>query len=98
MQWYGKTGLASCAVAWKRVRDLGFSLGEVHDLLALAASAPDRRCGEVDALAGAQLLQVEEKIAQLGALRDELRQVIAGCQGGLGIGECRIFEALGRAR
>ncbi len=80
----------------KRARDLGFSLDEVRDLMGLAASDPGRPCGEVDALARAHLAQVEEKIAQLGALRDELRQVIDGCGGGIGIGECQILGALSR--
>jgi DNA-binding transcriptional MerR regulator len=78
----------------KRARDLGFSLAEVRELMALAASDPQRPCAEVDALARAHLARVEEKIAQLTSLRDELRQVIQGCRGGLGIGDCRILSAL----
>lgn len=78
----------------RRARDLGFSLDEVRDLLALAASDPSRPCGEVDALARTHLAQVEEKIAQLSALRDELRRVISACRGGVGIGDCRILGAL----
>ena len=78
----------------RRARDLGFSLDEVRELMALAASDKGRPCGEVDAIARAHLAQVEEKIARLAALRDELRQVIADCRGGRGIGECRILGAL----
>jgi DNA-binding transcriptional MerR regulator len=78
----------------KRARDLGFSLAEVRELMTLAASDPQRPCTEVDALARAHLTQVEAKIAQLTSLRNELRQVIEGCRGGLGIGGCRILGAL----
>lgn len=81
----------------RRARDLGFSLDEIRDLMALAASEPSRPCGEVDALARAHLVQVEAKIAQLAALRDELRQAIEACEGGLGISDCRILGALSKA-
>lgn len=78
----------------KRARDLGFSLDEVRDLMALAASDPSRPCGEVDALARAHLAQVEAKLAQLMSLRNELRQVIDACRGGVRIADCRILGAL----
>ncbi|HYD52834.1 MAG TPA: helix-turn-helix domain-containing protein [Gemmatimonadaceae bacterium] len=78
----------------RRARDLGFSLDEVRELLALAAGEPERSCDEVDAIARAHLAQVESKLAQLTALRDELSGVIADCRGGVGIGDCRIIGAL----
>lgn len=78
----------------RRARDLGFSLDEVRDLLALAGSDPSRPCGEVDALARAHLAQVEAKLAQLTSLRNQLRQVINACRGGVGIRDCRILSAL----
>lgn len=81
----------------RRARDLGFSLDEVRELMTLAASDPARSCGDVDAVARAHLAQVEAKLTQLMALRDELRQVIDACEGGLGIAECRILGALSSA-
>lgn len=78
----------------RRARELGFSLDEIRDLLALAGSDPSRPCGDVDALARAHLEQVEARLARLTSLRDELRQVIAACRGGAGIGDCRILGAL----
>jgi DNA-binding transcriptional MerR regulator len=78
----------------KRARDLGFSLDEVRELMALAASDPVRPCAEVDALARDHLEQVEAKIQQLIGLREELRQVISACAGGTGIRDCRILGAL----
>ena len=78
----------------RRARELGFSLDEVRDLLGLA-DQPQRSCGEVDALARAHLAAVDEKLAQLTALRGELERVIGNCQGGLAIADCRILAALG---
>lgn len=78
----------------RRVRELGFSLGEVRELLELA-DHPDRPCAEVDAMARAHLTSVEEKIAQLKSLRAELARMIGACRGGLAIADCRILAALG---
>ena len=81
----------------RRARELGFSLADVRDLLALAEGNPSRRCVDVDRLATAHLGQVEAKIAQLSALRDRLADVIGQCQGGFAVSDCRILGALGDA-
>jgi DNA-binding transcriptional MerR regulator len=78
----------------RRARDLGFTLNEVRDLLALAAGDPLRPCTDVDQLARTNLAHVEAKLAQLSALRDELSRVIASCRGGLVVSDCRILGAL----
>ena len=80
----------------RRARELGFSLDEVRELLGLA-DQPDRSCTEVDRLARAHLGAVNEKLAQLAALRDELERVIGACRGGVPIAECRILGALSGA-
>lgn len=80
----------------RRARELGFTLGEVRELLGLAEQ-PERSCAEVDQLARAHLVAVKEKLAQLAALRDELERVIGACRGGLPIAECRILGALSGA-
>lgn len=81
----------------RRARELSFSLDEVRGLLGFA-DQPDRPCAEVDELARAHLLAVNEKIAQLVGLRSELERVIGACQGGLAIADCRILAALGAQR
>jgi hypothetical protein len=40
------------------------------------------------------LAQVNEKLARLTALRDELERVIGACRGGLAVADCRILGAL----
>jgi DNA-binding transcriptional MerR regulator len=89
---YGEADVERLAFV-RRARALGFSIEAVRDLLGLADD-PKRPCGEVDRLARAHLTAVEDKIAQLTALRDELRRVIGACAGEHPMAECRILGAL----
>ena len=81
----------------RRCRDLGFSLQQVTDLVALASDS-ERPCGEVDALTRTHLAEEEAKIEDLTALAAELRRIGARCQGGTTISNCRIIEALEKPR
>ena len=74
-------------------RDLGFTIEEIRSLLDLS-DHPERDCGEADRIATGHLEQVEAKIAQLEALRNELARIVGRCRGGLA-GDCRVIEALG---
>lgn len=76
----------------RRCRNLGFTLGQVRELLGLAAHE-DWDCAQVDRIALDHLAVVEAKIADLQRLADELRRLSSQCQGGT-IAECRIIEAL----
>ena len=62
---------------------------------ALLRLAVDRTqpCAEVDRIARLHLTEVERKLADLAALRAELKQLIEQCGQGT-IAECRILEAL----
>lgn len=77
----------------RRSRDLGFSLDQIRALLALAGDH-SCDCADIDAIAGEHLRAVERKIADLSAMRRELKAVIASCSGGV-VADCRIIEALG---
>jgi Cu(I)-responsive transcriptional regulator len=79
----------------RRARDLGFSLDQVRELLALADQR-QRSCEAVDAIAREHLAEVERKIADLAALRRELSDIIGRCRQGT-VAECRIIEALAPA-
>lgn len=59
----------------RRARDLGFSLDVVCDLLTLADDR-DKPCQAVDTIASGHQAEVERKIADLIAMRDELQRVI----------------------
>ncbi len=78
----------------RRARELGFSMAQVRELLALS-DHDEKPCQDVDQLAQQQLAEVERKIADLSALRDELGQMLRSCQADK-IGECQIIGSLGR--
>jgi len=78
----------------RRARELGFSMAQVRELLALS-DRNDKPCQDVDQLVQRQLMEVERKIADLAALRDELGQMLRSCEADK-IGECRIVEILAR--
>ena len=76
----------------KHARQLGFPIEGVRTLLELA-DHPERDCEDANLLAQEQLRAVDTKIAQLTALRSELRRMVdAGCRGAAG--DCRVSEAL----
>ncbi len=78
----------------RRARELGFSMAQVRELLALS-DHDDKPCQDVDQLVKRQLGEVERKIADLSALRDELGQMLRSCRANK-IGDCRIVESLAR--
>jgi DNA-binding transcriptional MerR regulator len=77
----------------RRLRDLGFTLDEVRDLLRLS-SEKNRPCDEVDRITHEHLATVEKKLQDLEKLAAELRRLSRCCRGGGRIAECRIIEAL----
>jgi Cu(I)-responsive transcriptional regulator len=89
---YGKEHLQRLSFI-RRARDLGFSLDDVRELLALADER-DQPCGAVDRIASGHLAEVERKIADLELMRDELDRVIGSCRKGT-VGDCQIIETLG---
>lgn len=76
----------------RHARDLGFSVEAVRSLLDLA-DHPDQSCADADRLAAEHLEEIERKIAQLQALRDELARVTAECARGR-VADCRVIEVL----
>lgn len=75
----------------RRGRDLGFSIGSIRTLLALAAR-PDLPCADADQMVARQLGEVERKIADLILLREELRKMTNCC--GEVVAECQIIGSL----
>lgn len=89
---YGPAHLARLSFV-RRARDLGFTIDQVRELLALSDDR-NRSCGAVDSVARAHLAHIDHKIADLRALRRELDELISQCSQGA-ISDCRIIEALG---
>jgi len=76
----------------RRCRDLGFSVAQVRELLAMTENGK-LDCYAIDRIALAHLATVEQKIADLIRLAKELRRISSQCQGGT-VADCRIIEAL----
>ena len=77
-----------------RARDLGFSIGRIRDLLALWGDRA-RTSAEVKAIALEQALALDESAAALGAMRDALLHLAAGCHGD-DRPDCPIIDDLAR--
>ncbi|SFR97234.1 MerR family transcriptional regulator [Sphingomonas jatrophae] len=88
---YGEPELARLSFI-RRARDLGFSLDQVRALLSLSDDR-GQDCAAIDQIAGEHLRAVDQKLADLVALRRELKAVIDSCDGGT-VAECRMIEAL----
>lgn len=78
----------------RRARELGFSLDEVRELLALASGQQDRACGDVNRIARMHLAQVNAKLQQLTALRAELDRLLEACDRDAPVAHCTLLGAL----
>lgn len=76
----------------RHARELGFELEAIRTLLHLQDN-PDRSCETADAIARTRLVEVEQRIASLSALKAELEVMISGCSHGK-LAECRVIEVL----
>jgi DNA-binding transcriptional MerR regulator len=76
----------------RHARTLGFPLEAIRELLDLAAH-PALPCAGADALARAQLRDVDDRIDRLQGLRRELKRMIDECEGKR-VERCRIIEVL----
>ncbi len=79
----------------KRAQELGFSLDEIGELLALRVSSKSTQ-GEVRKLAEAKIADIEEKIKSLRSMKNALERLTAACGGGgRAVSDCPILESLG---
>lgn len=77
----------------RQAQELGFSLRETSELLALKATASGD-CAEVRARARAKLDEVHRKIEQLGRIKGALGRLIEACPGEGALRGCSIIEFL----
>ncbi len=75
----------------KRAQQLGFTLAEVKNLLALEDG---RNCSQARGLATMKLASVENRIADLNRMRRTLKNLIAQCGVSGGRVRCPIIETL----
>jgi len=76
----------------KHAQVLGFSLAEIKELLALRLDSR-RACGDVKRRAEAKLVDIEQKIKGLRAMKRTLTRFIAACSGRGPTSECPILDA-----
>jgi MerR family mercuric resistance operon transcriptional regulator len=77
----------------KRAKELGFSLKEIRELLALRVD-PATTCAEVKQQAEAKIADIEGRIASLTRMKKALVKLAAVCRGQGPTSECPILDAL----
>ena len=76
----------------KRAQELGFSLGEIGDLLSLR-TVPSS-CRDVKRRAEAKLADIERKLQDLQRMKNTLLQLVEGCRGAGPLAHCPLLDAL----
>ncbi len=77
----------------KRAQEIGFSLREVRELLALRVES-GATCADVRRKANEKVLEVRQKIADLQAIERALKTLTDSCSGDGPLAECPILESL----
>lgn len=77
----------------RRAKDLGFTLSEITELLALTSRA-ERDMAGMKVAAQAKLGVVEDKIRELQRIRKGLKRLVAACPGHGALATCPIVNAL----
>jgi DNA-binding transcriptional MerR regulator len=76
----------------RHARELGFSLPDIRELLALSDQA-NSACGQADRIARRQLEAVKRRIMMLGSLRAELERMLTHRHGDR-VRDCRVIATL----
>lgn len=79
----------------KRAQELGFSLSEIRDLLALRMS-PRTTSTEIRRHTETKIADIERKIKSLDSMRKTLVKLARSCGGCAPVSECPILESLDR--
>lgn len=77
----------------RQAKDLGFSLSEIKELLALRVT-PGKSCADVRAHAAHKIADVDRRIASLRRVRGALAKLASTCSGKGPVSQCPILEAL----
>ncbi|MCH7564567.1 MAG: MerR family transcriptional regulator [Gemmatimonadetes bacterium] len=80
----------------RRAQGLGFSLGEISELLDLRI-AELSACGTVEGRARDKLAQIGEKISELKRIESALERLVVRCKAGETTSECPILEELAKS-
>ncbi len=77
----------------RRAKELGFSLKEIGELIALRLDLATT-CGDIKERAAAKIADIEAKIEDLQRMQNALRKLTAACKGRGPVAECSILDAL----
>ena len=77
----------------RRAKDLGFSLKEIHELLALRIDE-ESSAVEVKVRAEAKIADIALRISDLERMKEALAELTDCCRGSGAIADCPILEAL----
>ncbi len=77
----------------KRAQELGFSLGEIRELLALRMK-PGTRREHIRARAQAKIADIDQKIQTLTSMKRTLRNLTERCDGCGPLSDCPILDSL----
>ncbi len=77
----------------RRAKELGFSLREIKELLALRID-PETNCEDIRQRAEGKIADIEEKVRTLRRMKKALAKLTAACSGRAPVSECPILEAL----
>jgi Hg(II)-responsive transcriptional regulator len=77
----------------RRSQALGFTLREIGDLLSLQRSA-ETTCKQVRHIADAKIADIEQRIGELGRMKDALARLADTCTSSTVGNECPILDAL----
>lgn len=91
---YGEADVARLFFV-RRAKTLGFTLGEIRELLTLSDRREDDM-GGLKAAATAKLADIESRLAELARIRDGLKTLIAACPGHGALEQCPILGALAK--
>ncbi len=78
----------------RRAQDLGFTLEEIRDLLALWSDSA-KSCSAVEKRASTTLKRIDGKIADLHQMREGLSQYVSACRNRSSLQQCPLLEELG---
>ena len=77
----------------RRAQELGFSLGEIRELLSLRVSR-GTTSADIRKRAEAKVADIEARIKSLESMQKTLRKLTKICDGCVPLGECPILESL----
>lgn len=77
----------------KQCRNLGLTLDEIRELIKHQAT-PEEACGEINHIVDIHVQEVDARIAELTALRNQLISLRTRCNSSRAVKDCGILKAL----